>query len=513
MPRLFFKPASSFFRKITLGAVGAAAVASDLSCRGHEVTELERGSTDTKIWKDVKRKRVRIPDLVCTKCGLRVESRAKSKPDFSMSHSPSEEARAWDFGMVNSDIVAFPVCKSVSEQNWTMGRLKNLRSHWTEQNWIDWKQFGAINYLRVENLRSVAASRSSTKGFTEGSETSISWDSTFSTRSGQVKAVIPNRVTVSRKSDGHSYTWKIKENQSIRVVAGQVIDLNEVLASSVELMSPRDLQCPLERSPKFIPDLLKSREKTQRFTGVKIARIRQYEQYCDGISELVLDEVEDVYVRLEGAAYLVSVCSRSAETLFRPFLSTSDQQNQLEAVIVLGETATSETIAMLGRILNDETSPSHLRSAAAWSLATTRTLEATSLLIKAFSDIDLRIREEALEGIVSMGHVAVPSLLKGLESSNDDLGSGCAEALRQIQSLLQSSFSMIAKSLESRPPIWLVWLVGNLSKSDGQAVISETRTLDDRVRYAITVLLAFSESWVANHWISSLASWSQSRLE
>lgn len=50
--------------------------------------ELERGSTDTKLWKDVKRKRVRIPDLVCTKCGLRVESRAKTAPDLSMSHSP-----------------------------------------------------------------------------------------------------------------------------------------------------------------------------------------------------------------------------------------------------------------------------------------------------------------------------------------------------------------------------------------------------------------------------------------
>jgi len=61
--RLSLKPDSSFFRKITIGAVGARAVAHDLAARGHSIAELERGSLDTKLWKDVKRKQVRIPDL------------------------------------------------------------------------------------------------------------------------------------------------------------------------------------------------------------------------------------------------------------------------------------------------------------------------------------------------------------------------------------------------------------------------------------------------------------------
>src|SRR5208337_5131094 len=99
MARLAFKPDSSFFRKIAIGAIGSRAVCQDLSRHGHNAIELERGSTDTKLWKDVKRKRVRIPDLVCTICGLRIESRAKSKPELSMSHSPTETERSWDFGM------------------------------------------------------------------------------------------------------------------------------------------------------------------------------------------------------------------------------------------------------------------------------------------------------------------------------------------------------------------------------------------------------------------------------
>ena len=100
MPRLALKPDSSFFQKIALGAVGSRCVAQDLDRLGHRIAELERGAMDIKLWKDVKRKRVRIPDLVCERYGLRVESRAKTKTELSMSHSLADQERAWNFGMV-----------------------------------------------------------------------------------------------------------------------------------------------------------------------------------------------------------------------------------------------------------------------------------------------------------------------------------------------------------------------------------------------------------------------------
>jgi len=128
--RLSLKPDSSFFRKITIGAVGARAVAQDLAERGHSIAELERGSLDTKLWKDVKRKQVRIPDLVCTRCGVRVESRAKTKPDLSMSHSEMEVSRSWDFGMVDNDLIAFPVCSATEEAYASAGQLGPESSYW-----------------------------------------------------------------------------------------------------------------------------------------------------------------------------------------------------------------------------------------------------------------------------------------------------------------------------------------------------------------------------------------------
>ena len=105
-----FKSDSSFFHKIAMGAVGSRAVKDELALHGHLVEELERGSLDAKIWKNVKRKRVRIPDLVCVSCGQRVEDRAKSTPTLSMSHSPTIPERRWDYGMVGDDLIATPIC-------------------------------------------------------------------------------------------------------------------------------------------------------------------------------------------------------------------------------------------------------------------------------------------------------------------------------------------------------------------------------------------------------------------
>lgn len=154
MPRLSFKPDSSFFRKIVIGAVGARAVCENLARYGHQLVELERGSTNSKLWKDVKRKRVRIPDLVCVHCGTRVECRAKTEAELTMSHSPTDAERAWDFGMVDADWIAFPVCQSTKEVDWTSGKLQESQSCWREKRWIEWEVTRHINYFTVEAFHS-----------------------------------------------------------------------------------------------------------------------------------------------------------------------------------------------------------------------------------------------------------------------------------------------------------------------------------------------------------------------
>lgn len=381
MARLAFKPDNSFFRKIAIGAVGSRAVSHDLSQFGHNVVELERGSMDTKLWKEVKRKRVRIPDLLCINCGVRIECRAKTKSELSMSHSFTDEARAWDFGMVDDDWIAFPVCEAIDEEYWSIGKLGPDASYWHERNWVGWRARSWVNYFPVRSFRSVPHDGYSTKGVTEGSETSIVWKATFATNDSEIEHVQiqptlgersasqdvapKNSVTMRRLRDDRRIRRSISSRQTIFVRPGDTVQGNQVIAGGVVPLHRRDLSCSGALTPDHISRLLASRERTLRFTGVKLARLRGDPQFQLPIQELRLDPDEDVYIRLEGAAYLASVCAEPTRELFAPFLESSDQQTQLEGVITLGETATLEAIELLSEILDSDTAPYFLRSAAA----------------------------------------------------------------------------------------------------------------------------------------------------
>ena len=501
MVRLSLKPDSSFFRKITIGAVGARTVTDHLAERGHYIAELERGSLDTKLWKEVKRKQVRIPDLVCTRCGIRVESRAKTKADLSMSHSETEVSRSWDFGMVDEDLIAFPVCSTADEAYASAGRLGPESSYWHERNWVRWKPFGWVNYFNVREFRAAPHARSSTKGVTEGSELFRSWDATFSTRTGIVKAVQGNKVTVARSSDGHRYTWTIRPGQTVVVAPGETVEQTQVLASAVSPL-PRDtLFCAGELPAEHIGRLLSSRERTQRFTGLKLARLRGEPRHRDQALQLIKDDEEDVYVRLEGVAYLAAVCNEAVRELTRPYLRSADEQTRLEATITLGESATPEAVALLSEILDDVKEEYFLRSAAAWGLSRIGGDDASERLKKAFSDVDFNIRQEALDGIVAVGGPAVKIMAEGLKSADINIAAGCAEALRQQERLPNQIVNEFVSTLRTgRPSQWLVWLVGHLPRERMNTAITDLQDRAPDLHYAVTLIWAFLDSWVARYW-------------
>lgn len=114
--RRSFKTDESFLEKLAIGAIGTRAVFRDLERQGHRPIELERGSMDYKIWKNIKIKRLRVPDLLCLKCGTRVEARAKTQLEISMSHSLSDPERGWDKGLIDRDVVALSLCQKAGER-------------------------------------------------------------------------------------------------------------------------------------------------------------------------------------------------------------------------------------------------------------------------------------------------------------------------------------------------------------------------------------------------------------
>lgn len=498
-PRQSLKPDSSFFKKVAIGAIGARAVSADLDSLGHSMAELERGSTESKIWKEVKRKRVRIPDLVCVRCGLRVESRAKTRSEISMSHSETDAERGWAFGMVENDVIAFPTC-AASEESWSTGKLESNSSYWHERNWINWRAEGKINYFTTQSLQNVPAIRSNTKGVTEASETMIGWDVTFSNRTGTVTRIDARGIQIRRNASGHMYTWRVKEGHTIQVAVNDEVLPNQVIASSIIALTQAELMCRGVLPDSHIEHLLGSRERTQRFTGVKLARLRHERDYLEQVQELANDREEDVYVRLEGITYLASICSLSARGLFRDYIQNPDPQIQLEAVIALADAATDEPVELLTELLNDHDQPYFLRSAAAWSLSRIGGDNSIEHLVRAFADVEQSIRQEALEGIVSIGGGALPILLAGMRRT-DEIAAGCAEAIRQQRDLPQETIDELMRELKrDSPSHWFVWLVGHLPRESVAAQIAELQEEAPQFHFAISVLWSFVESWISKYW-------------
>jgi HEAT repeat protein len=219
------------------------------------------------------------------------------------------------------------------------------------------------------------------------------------------------------------------------------------------------------------------------------------------VAAIAGDSDEDVYNRLEAVSYLVSVCGARAPDLFRTYITSADPQTQLEAIIALGEAETSEAVALLAEILDDPQRPYFLRSAAAWSLSRLHSAEACSRLIRAFADVDPDIREEALDGVVSVGGPAVPLLLAGIRGSDREIAAGCAESLRQQSALPDEVLREITDDLRIGPSSpWTTWLVGNLPRERVASAIADLQRAAPHLHYAVSVLWSFVESWIARRW-------------
>lgn len=105
-----FKADASFLKFLSMGAAGARQVVAQMRKAGFEPIELERYCTSNKIW-TTKVKRLRLPDILCIRTGLRVEVRAKSDLKIRMSDAPTNADRRWHSGLRDIDLCAFIACE------------------------------------------------------------------------------------------------------------------------------------------------------------------------------------------------------------------------------------------------------------------------------------------------------------------------------------------------------------------------------------------------------------------
>jgi hypothetical protein len=480
---------------LAAGVVGARAVQQHLNSLGHNVVELERGALSTRIWRSVKRKRVRIPDLCCTRCGVRIESRAKTKTELSRSHSPGEAERAWHYGMLDSDWVAFPIL-SAGESVWSAGRLHKQRSLWRERHLTAWQVEDWINLFTVQSFKQVTPEQLKPKGISEGAEVQVKWKARFASGSGHVVKVNKEHLEyLLDDNPGRRRHFRLAEDVRPFLAAGDRFQRHQVLAGQVKPLTTDASRCAGRCD---MARLLASRERTVRFTGCKLARLAKATELEGVVRGLAEDGEEDPYVRMEAKAYLCEVVRDSAATQFHDILfQCPDEQMRLEAVVTLAETRTPEAFQLLRTVLQDTAQPLFLRSACAWGIGCHGTKEAAEVLIQAFADVASEIREEALHALQDLGAIGFDPLVKGLENPSTDIAAGVAEALRRIPNV---PVERIAELAEQTNSTWPAWTLAHFPKEAVTPYVAALQSKRPEVHYAVSVLWNFLESWIAADW-------------
>ncbi len=207
-----FKTDTSFLRFLTMGAIGARQTIEQLRRAGFEPIELERYSTSNKIW-STKVKRLRLPDILCVRTGLRVEVRAKSDLKIRMSDAPSNPDRRWNTGLRGVDLCAFIACVERD------GRIDPANE--------------AV-FFTVADLQATEADAGlgPPKSASEGAERDRTWPSIVPSRNGVVEAVDSETIRVLMDADAErparSQTYSLR-GKAAYVSPGEVFRADETI--------------------------------------------------------------------------------------------------------------------------------------------------------------------------------------------------------------------------------------------------------------------------------------------
>ena len=468
-----FKTDTSFLRFLTMGAVGVRATMAQLRADGFDPIELERYCTSNKIWA-TKVKRLRLPDVLCVRTGLRVEVRAKSDLKVRMSDAPTNCDRRWDVGLRADDVVAFVPCD---------GGGKKIRA------------VGAPVFFLVGDLRaSVRRTKlGPPKSASEGAERDREWKSTVPSQDGEVLQVTKDKI-VAQLESGRRQTYRLggkapyvragdRFKGGVSIIAGVVARLAPLAAARVRKWDPvRTLKAP---------------DAVDRYAAAKAIPYRSTGGLQAGRALLTgIKGEKDDRVALEMAA---SAARLQAAGGFEHVVGTVWNQERgdlrMEAVLILCELATTEAAKELKRIATAaEFAGDELRRAATWGLGKAG-CRAYADLVDLLGDGDDAL---ALHAIAAFGPDTptgvVESLVEELRRGGVRERPAASEALRLIgsEAVLHALISTLRGG--DGPRAWILATLGRLD-----AVTVRSALAGDSLLAEVEPLLALgpAENWLA----------------
>ncbi len=472
-----FKVDTSFLRFLTMGALGVRRVADELRERGFEPIELERYGTSNKIWA-TKVKRLRLPDLLCVRTGLRAEVRAKSDLKIRMSDAPLNPDRVWDAGLRDDDVIALVACSDGPDGTPVPA------NH--------------AMYFSVGDLRSSVGTSTlgPPKSASEGAERDRTWPAIVPSRSGIVDSLAEGRLVVTMDGDGipprrqtyalrgkHSYVAPGNRFQSgVTFLAGTPASLADLGRYR------RDAYNPL--------DQLSSPSPLDRYAAVKAIRFRpDLHNQARGPLDAMLDNEPESRVALETAASAATLgIAKGEDRLRTTLLGAGPSALSMEAILILTELkspfARLELEQAAGHFHGDER-----RQAAIWGLGKAG-LKAYGDLIPFISDDEENVAYHAIAAFGTDVPVPVIERLIGLLIPGEPRTAAAAsEALRVIGSA--EALDCIIQAANDRQGHDADWILATLGRMPPDLVrrrLSGTPLLG---RVEPMLLIAHGANWLA----------------
>lgn len=479
--RRSFKTDESFLEKLAIGAIGARGVFAELKRQGHNPIELERGSMDYKIWKSIKIKRLRVPDLLCINCGTRVEARAKTQLEISMSHSLSDPERGWDKGLNDRDVVALSICT----------RTGDGPTAWQAAPLIQFVSAAALRRAFAENQ--VVTEKP--KGAGEGFELRVTWPSAVASSDGVVSAFTAERLQFKREPDQRTISLALrKKTISLQplVRVGDKICAGQILASVVPATSV--LPCRGEARSSGFLEMLASPAVADRYTAAKALSQLHDLATSAALMQRMTDDREHIYVRLEAAAGLTRTADVAGMAFIQETLQGQYLEHRLEAIIILGEIPTDDSRQTLTTVLLDQAQHPEIRAGAAWALGELQQPSSAEALVQVFLELAEPIRVEAARALRKIAATTGANIAAKLPAAQDNQRAGIAWAISRSGRVKVDELVPLLVDDDARR--WVAYILGTQDQQTCIGQIEQLRRRDPEVYFAVTVLWKILASWV-----------------
>lgn len=462
-----------------MGAAGVQRTMEVLRRVGFKPIELERYCGSNKIW-STKVKRLRLPDLLCVKTGLRVEVRAKTDLKIRMSDAPANPDRAWDAGLRDEDLVAFIACTFDD-------RLPIPAEE---------PVFLSVGALR----RSVGLSTlGHPKSASEGAERDRTWAATVPSRDGIVLSADTDRLVVEMSADETRAVRRqtyILNQKTAYVSTGDTFKAHADIISGVP-PSMADLAPYLNSDYKPIYEL-DSDHEVDRYAAVKalVRRIDLGARRVISLDSIIANEWDE-RVLLEAAGGAAALGSARGEARLSQFIWNSDNRPDLrmEAVFILTELGDTpfardqlRRIAASERFHDDE-----LRQAAVWGLGKSglRRFDHLAHFIDDHED------DVALHAIAGFDHKTPPTIINRLVcdlASHEQRRPPAASAALSVIGT-DEAIAALAAAASTRPNDWILATLGRMPPDRVRHLLAGDPLLE---RIAPLLLSAEGAHWLAS---------------